>query len=126
MQGYVSSIHPEAASSVRKKHIDIFKYFYIIDTVMTHDTTVTVLRALGDDVRLGMVRALLHERKAVSGCDIVSSCASFTKLSQPTMSHHFNKLVEGRVLIESKDGVAKSYQLNRTLLKSVGIDINKL
>jgi len=93
---------------------------------MKHDATVIVLRALGDEVRLGMVRALLHERKAVSGCDIVSSCASLTKLAQPTMSHHFHKLVEAGVLIEAKDGVAKSYQLNRPLLKSVGININKL
>ena len=93
---------------------------------MTQDSTVAVLRALGDEVRLGMVRAIARDRHPVSGCDIVASCASFTKLSQPTMSHHFHKLVEAGVLIEAKDGVAKTYQLNRALLKSVGININKL
>jgi DNA-binding transcriptional ArsR family regulator len=97
-----------------------------MNNVMNHNTTVSILRALGDEVRLGMVRAFAHERRAISSCDIVSSCSSLTKLSQPTMSHHFHKLVEAGVLIESKDGVAKHYQLNRPLLKSVGIDINKL
>lgn len=93
---------------------------------MKSDTSVTILRALGDDVRLGMVKAVAEQRRAVSGCDIVSSCTSLTKLAQPTISHHFHKLVEAGVLIEMKEGAAKQYQLDRKLLKSVGIDINKL
>jgi DNA-binding transcriptional ArsR family regulator len=93
---------------------------------MKSDTSVTILRALGDDVRLGMAKAVASERHAVAGCDVVSSCTSLTKLAQPTISHHFHKLVEAGVLIESKDGVAKQYKLDRKLLKSVGIDINKL
>lgn len=93
---------------------------------MTNDTTVTVLRALGDEIRLGMVKAVARERQPVSGCDIVSSCASLTKLSQPTISHHFHRLVGAGVLIEAKDGVAKSYTLNRKLLTSIGINIHKL
>lgn len=94
--------------------------------VMKSDTSVTILRALGDDVRLGMVKAVAEQRRAVSGCDIVSSCTSLTKLAQPTISHHFHKLVEAGVLIETKEGVAKQYQLDRKRLKSIGIDINKL
>lgn len=93
---------------------------------MKYDTSVTVLRALGDDVRLGMVKAIAHEKRAVSGCDIVSSCATLSRLAQPTVSHHFHKLVEAGVLTEGKDGVAKHYQLNRSLLRTLGIDINKL
>lgn len=93
---------------------------------MTHIRTVTVLRALGDEIRLGMVRALAHERGSVSGCDIVGSCSSLTKLSQPTISHHFHKLVEAGILVEHKEGTTKQYQLDRALLKSVGIDIKKL
>lgn len=93
---------------------------------MKQDTTVAVLRALGDEIRLGMVRALAREHHTVSSCDIVSSCTSLTKLSQPTISHHFHKLVEAGVLVESKKGTAKRYRLDRALLKSVGINIKKL
>lgn len=93
---------------------------------MKHDTSVKVLRALGDEVRLGMVRSIVYEKRPVSGCNIVSSCTSLTKLSQPAISHHFHKLVEAGVLIEAKDGVAKSYRLDRKLLKSLGINIHKL
>ena len=93
---------------------------------MQKDSTVIVLRALADEVRLGIVRELAKERRSVSSCDIVSSCASFTRLSQPTISHHFHKLVEAGVLIETKEGVAKWYQLDRKLLASAGINTHKL
>ncbi len=93
---------------------------------MEHDTSVIVLRALGDNVRLSIVKALGRERHAISGCDIVNRCATLSKLAQPTISHHFHKLVEAGVLIEGKDGVAKHYRLDRQLLKTLGIDINKL
>lgn len=93
---------------------------------MTRDTTVTVLRALGDEIRLGMVRAIARERRPVSSCDVVGSCSSLTRLSQPTISHHFHKLVEAGVLVEHKDGTTKQYQIDRHLLASVGIDLTKL
>ena len=47
-------------------------------------------------------------------------------MSQPTMSHHFNKLVEAGVVVEEKRGTQKFYALNTDLLRSVGIDIRKL
>ena len=93
---------------------------------MQKDSTVIVLRALADEARLSIVRKLAMEHRSVSSCDIVSSCASFMRLSQPTISHHFHKLVEAGVLIETKDGVAKRYQLDRKLLATVGINTHKL
>lgn len=93
---------------------------------MKYDISVKVLRALGDEIRLGIVKSLAGECSPVSGCVIVNSCAQLTKLSQPTISHHFNKLVEAGVLIEGKDGISKHYEINHQLLESVGIEINKL
>jgi DNA-binding transcriptional ArsR family regulator len=49
-----------------------------------------------------------------------------TKLSQPAMSHHFNKLVDAGVVSEEKRGTQKLYELNTALLKSIGIDVTKL
>jgi DNA-binding transcriptional ArsR family regulator len=94
--------------------------------MLNQPQSVEVLRALGDEVRLGMVRAVVQQGHAVSSCDIVSSCSSLTKLSQPTISHHFHKLVDAGVLLETKDGVAKTYKVNRALLRSLGINITTL
>ncbi|MBI2009352.1 winged helix-turn-helix transcriptional regulator [Candidatus Saccharibacteria bacterium] len=47
-------------------------------------------------------------------------------LSQPTLSHHFQRLVEAGVVAELKIGVAKRYKLNRSLLECSGINVNKL
>lgn len=93
---------------------------------MNDHSTVDVMKALADEIRLGMVRALAKESEPVPGCTLVASCASFSKLSQPAMSHHFRKLVEAGVLVEAKDGTSKSYHLNRSMLESVGITVDKL
>lgn len=87
--------------------------------------TVEILRALGDEVRLSIVRKVAAADGAVAGCDIVS-CASVHALSQPAMSHHFGKLTKAGVLVESKDGTSKRYRVNREALMQVGIDITKL
>lgn len=88
--------------------------------------TVDVLKALADEVRVGIVRQLAHQSEPVASCDIVSSCASLNKLSQPAMSHHFSKLVDAGVLIEEKLGTQKLYRLDIALLSSLGIDVEKL
>lgn len=88
--------------------------------------TAEIFKALADETRLGIVRKLSAENKAVASCDLVASCASFLKLSQPAISHHFGKLVSSGVLIEHKQGVQKTYEVNRALLKSAGIDVNKI
>ena len=87
---------------------------------------VTILKALADETRLGMLAAITAQGPRVSGCDIVASCQNISRMSQPTLSHHFSKLVDAGVLIEEKDGTSKSYRLNSTLLAEAGIDITKL
>lgn len=93
---------------------------------MTKDVSIEIVRALADEVRLGMVRILARSPSPISGCNVVGSCESLGRLSQPAASHHFRKLVEAGVLVETKDGVAKSYRLDRDLLLSIGIDVDKL
>lgn len=86
---------------------------------------VRVFKALADSVRFSIVQKLAREGCAVSACDIVA-CSSVQKLSQPTMSHHFAKLVEAGVVVGEKRGTQKVYTLNQQLLSTVGVDISKL
>lgn len=88
--------------------------------------TAPILKSLADDMRLSIVRKLAHDKREVASSSIVSNCATFLQLSQPTMSHHFNRLVQSGVLLERKEGTEKFYRLNTDLLKSIGIDPTKL
>ena len=88
-----------------------------------NDVNVTIFKALADKTRLDIVRKLAKDSSATASCDIVSDCSS---LSQPAMSHHFNKLVDAGVLLEQKQGTEKIYELNMELLGSMGIDPTKL
>lgn len=87
--------------------------------------TTQVLKALADEVRLSIVRKLAQNTNATCGCD-VTACKSVPAMSQPTMSHHFSKLVEAGVLLEEKRGTQKMYTLNTALLESMGINVSKL
>lgn len=86
---------------------------------------IAVLRALGDDVRLGIVRKLVREKHKLRSEDIVS-CSSVAPHSQPCMSYHFAKLVGAGVVLEEKRGTEKVYTLNVTYLRTLGIDVRKL
>jgi len=90
---------------------------------MHNDQTVAVLKALSDPTRLGLVRQLATSPSHEQSCGALSAKAC---LSQPAMSHHFNKLVSAGVVIARKDGKEKSYELNRQLLTSCGIVPEKL
>jgi len=92
----------------------------------TSQNSVTVYRCLGDETRLSIVRKLAREGREVNGSDIVTDCSVALKLSQPTMSHHFQKLVNAGILAERKVAVEKYYQLNTDVLTQAGIDITKL
>lgn len=87
---------------------------------------VPILKSLADETRLSIVRQLAQDKCKVAGSEIVQACSVALKLSQPTMSHHFARLVQTGVIIEHKVGTEKMYQLNKGLLDSVGIDITKL
>ena len=86
---------------------------------------VQVLKALADETRLSIVCKLARGSGKTCGCD-VTACSSVKTMSQPTMSHHFNKLVEAGVVVEEKRGTQKFYALDIDLLESVGVDVKKL
>lgn len=89
------------------------------------DTT-AILKSLADDMRLAIVRKLATDNAEAPSTEIVSTCGHFLKLSQPAMSHHFNRLVQSGVLLERKQGTEKYYRINYPLLASVGINPYKL
>ncbi len=93
---------------------------------MSNNDTVSILKSLADDTRMSIVRRLARDECEVAGSEIVQTCAEFLKLAQPTMSHHFARLVQSGVLRERKVGTEKIYQLDKDLLSSVGIDVTKL
>lgn len=80
-----------------------------------------IFKALADDTRISVVRHVANEKEI--------ACQELMKrfpLSQPTMSHHFNKLVEAGILNNRRDGVLWFYTLNTKHLKSLGINIEKM
>jgi DNA-binding transcriptional ArsR family regulator len=90
---------------------------------MHNDQAIAVFKALADPTRLKLVRQLAGSDHKQRSCSDLSAKAC---LSQPAMSHHFAKLVNAGVVNEYKEGKAKSYQLNRSLLASCGIVPEKL
>lgn len=87
-----------------------------------HDS-IKIFKALADQTRLDIVRKLAKEPKDTASCGSVSTCSS---LSQPAMSHHFKKLVDAEILLESKNGTEKIYAINHKLFDELGINPNKL
>lgn len=90
--------------------------------VMADDTTTLIFKALADTTRLDIIRGLACEENG-SPC---SQLRSTSPLSQPTMSHHLSKLVEAGLVIETKSGKEKTYQLNKELLFAHGIDADRI
>ena len=91
-----------------------------------HQSTAEILKSLADDTRLSIVRKLAKEGCEVTSKEIVSGCGTALQLSQPTMSHHFQKLVSTGVIHEHKTGAEKRYSLDVALLNNIGIDPTKL
>jgi ArsR family transcriptional regulator len=83
--------------------------------------TVTFLKALADQTRIDIIKELLKKKEM--------SCQQLMKkfsLSQPTLSHHFNKLVDNHILLSRREGALWFYTLNQSLLKQKGIDVKRL
>ena len=81
---------------------------------------VKIFKSLSDQTRINMVKFLIIKKE--------SSCQEVSKkfpLSQPTLSHHFNKLIDSGILRVRKNGAAHYYSIDKKLLSSVGININK-
>jgi len=82
----------------------------------------TIIKSLADQTRIEMLRILVKQGKEVA-CQDLSQCF---KLSQPTLSHHFKKLVTAEIILERKKGVEHFYSVNTKLLRSFGIDLKQL
>ncbi len=102
----------------------MFKYIEYYRFVMSDkNKSVAVFKALADTTRLEMVRQLARCPTGKKTCGDLSSDSI---LSQPAMSHHFGKLVNAGVVLETKSGVQKAYELNKRLFEQIGLDITKL
>lgn len=80
-----------------------------------------IFKALADPTRLAMLRKLTTVKEM--------ACQELMKefsLTQPTLSHHFNTLVNAGIIDNRKDGVLWYYSLNKKFLRQKGIDIRKL
>lgn len=71
------------------------------------DADVQLLQALGDPVRLAIVRQLGAESASVCACDFTSCCT----VSQPTVSHHLKVLREAGVVTTERRGTYIYYEL---------------
>ena len=89
-------------------------------------TTALILKSMADETRLSIIRKLAGDDAEVACSAIVGDCSLALKLSQPTISHHFARLVAAGVVTERKAGTEKFYRLNTELLISIGIDPRKL
>ena len=90
---------------------------------MTHspDKTLTVLKALSHPTRLEIIRSVIGHTEIT--CQELSPKFD---ISQPTMSHHFNKLVKAGVLNNRRNGTVWIYSLNREFIATLGIDLPTL
>lgn len=82
---------------------------------------IKIFKSLSDTTRLEMVKFLLQKKE--------SSCQEVSKkfpLSQPALSHHFNKLVDVGILKVRKNGASHYYSIDKKLLTTVGINIKKV
>lgn len=80
-----------------------------------------IFKALSDTTRIDILRSLLAKKEI--------SCQELSKkfpLSQPTLSHHFNKLIDANIIIKRKNGVSHFYSVNQKYLKEKGFDIKKI
>jgi ArsR family transcriptional regulator len=82
---------------------------------------IKVFKALSDQTRLDIVLYLWKQGEV--------SCQQLSEkfqLSQPTLSHHFNKLTSADILTVRKQGAARYYTINKNYLISLGINLKSL
>lgn len=85
---------------------------------MNINKQVDVLKALADVTRLAIVKKLSQYESL--------NCSELSKtfdLTQPTLSHHFKRLIKVEVIIAKKEGTHMVYSLNKKMLKLNGISI---
>lgn len=82
--------------------------------------TLKIFRALSNKTRGEIIKKLLNQKEI--SCQQLSGTFS---LSQPTLSHHFNKLIDTNILQVRKNGAMHYYSINKKYLKNLGIDIDQ-
>ena len=83
---------------------------------MNINKQVYILKALADVTRLTIVKRLSQYKSLTC-----SEISKMFNLMQPTLSHHFKRLIKEDVVIAQKKHTHMVYSLNKKLLKSVGI-----
>ena len=80
-----------------------------------------IFKAFSDETRIDILRSLLAKKEI--------SCRELSgrfPLSQPALSHHFNKLIDAEIIIKRKNGTAVYYSINYKYLQNYGFDIKKI
>lgn len=80
-----------------------------------------LFKALSDETRLDIIRHLLSNGKELSCQELLNRFP----LSQPALSHHFNKLVDADILRVRKVGASHFYSINSQRFRKLGINIHK-
>lgn len=83
---------------------------------------VKLFKALSNETRVDIIRHLLNNGKELSCQELLDRFP----LSQPTLSHHFNKLADANILKVRKEGASHFYSIDRQYLENLGIDIHKI
>jgi len=83
--------------------------------------TLKVFKALSSKTRTEIIKKLLNQKEI--SCQQLSRTFS---LSQPTLSHHFNKLIDANILKLRKNGVNNYYSIDKKYLRNLGIIIEKI
>lgn len=83
---------------------------------------VKLFKALSDETRIDIIRHIFNNGKELSCQELLDKFP----LSQPTLSHHFNKLADANILKVRKNGASHFYSIDNRYLKNLGIDIHKI
>lgn len=86
-----------------------------------NSSAVKIFKALADSTRIDIVHKLAKHKEV--------SCKQLRKkflLSQPTLSHHFNKLINAQILKVRKNGASHFYSVDKAYLKELGINIQRI
>lgn len=95
-------------------NIEIFQY-------MNNKDLLKIFKALADKTRIEIMAQLIKKKEM--------SCQELSKhfnLSQPTLSHHYNKLIDAQLLSSERNGVLWIYRLNVPYIETLGIDLEKM
>lgn len=92
-----------------------------MNSIDIQQCTVKLLKTLADPTRLHIVASMATGGEEACG----QICRGFD-LAQPTMCHHFSRLVEADILLLRKVGTMNYYRLNTELLDALGINVQVL